>query len=282
MRLTERDKKIVLAVYQYRLLSSEQIEVLLFHSPKPHSKRSVCRLRLQLLYHHGFLDRLQLPVVMGEGRSHFVYALDKEGANLTANELGIAREKVGWKPSYNQVKPLFLDHTLAVNTVRVVLALLERASLLTVEQWVDEVSLQSKQYRDKVPYRMRGARIERAFPDGYYAISTPGASRSAHFFLEADQGTMTNTRWAGKIEAYVHFRSSSLAQKHYGTRNFRLLTVTTSQRRLDNLKQTTEGAGGDRYFWFTTKDQVDIWEPEKLLGKVWEVATRENTFSLFV
>ena len=101
------------------------------------------------------------------------------------------------------------------------------------------------------------------------------------FFLEADQGTMTNSRWSRKIKAYVQFRSSGLAQKHYGTKNFRLLTITTSQRRLHNLKQTSEGAGGNHYFWFTTKDQVDIWEPEKLLGKVWEVATRKNTFSLF-
>src|SRR5688500_10690348 len=78
MQLTERDKEIVLAVYEYRLLSAHQIGALFFPSAvdKPHSRRTACQRRLQLLYHHGFLDRLPQPVIMGEGRFPFVYGLD--------------------------------------------------------------------------------------------------------------------------------------------------------------------------------------------------------------
>jgi hypothetical protein len=84
-RLTERDRDIVLAVYQYRVLTTNQIETLFFKpkdsAPKsPYNSR--CRLRLQALYHAGYLRRDEQPQKMTEGRKPLLYSLDLEGAKL--------------------------------------------------------------------------------------------------------------------------------------------------------------------------------------------------------
>lgn len=281
MKLTKRDIEIVLAVYQYRLLASQQIEALFFSSSSSssHSRRSACQRRLQLLYHHGYLQRIARPVVMGEGRAPFVYALDEKGAKEVASELGIDREGVGWRPKDNQVSALFLDHTLAINDVRVVFNCLSKNNSWQVASWIDDTEFRSGQMQEKVPFRKKGASIERIYPDGYLVLTLEHSEKRLHFFLEVDRATMSNSRWQGKIHAYVHFRSSGLSFRHFGTRNFRVLCVTTSRARLENLMRATEAAGGNAFFWFTTQQNVDIWTPEKLVEKVWSVVGTEGLHS---
>lgn len=278
MQLTERDREIILAVYEYRLLSAHQVEALFFPSTsdKVHSRRSACQRRLQLLYHHGFLDRLPQPVILGAGRSPFVYALDQAGAGLVAKYLGIDRADIGWKPKYNELGAQFLDHSLAINDVRVVFQRLVEMGRLEAVEWTDEVALKAGERQDQVPYLMQGARVVRKYPDGYFTASLPHTEQQAHFFLEVDQGTMTNARWQEKVKAYHEFRQSGRSQKYYGTRNFRVLAVAPGERRLANLKRATEQAGGDHYFWFTTQDKVNIWQPEAILAFVWAVAGKEK------
>ena len=59
-------------------------------------------------------------------------------------------------------------------------------------------------------------------------------------------------------------------QASYRARSLRVLTVTTSQKRLANLKATTEQAGGGVMFWFTTLDVVKARErPDRA---IWHVA----------
>ena len=281
MRLTERDKRIVLAVHEYRLLSSPQIEVLFFPSEKPRGCKTSCQRRLQLLYHYGFLDRVALPTVIGAGRFPHVYAVDDVGADLVASVSGYDRADLGWKPASNVLGPQFVSHTLAVNDFRVALTRLATTSRFGLQEWIGESQFRSATMKDRVPFRLRGARVTRNYPDGYFASIAPGAERAAHFFLEVDRGTMSNRRWQEKVKAYIEFRSRGLSRKHFSTGNFRLLTVTTTARRLENLKNATERAGGDHYFWFTTRDNVDFWQPQKLLGPVWSVATKDGEWPLF-
>ena len=70
-------------------------------------------------------------------------------------------------------------------------------------------------------------------------------------------------------------------QKYFDTRNYRVLGVTTGERRMMNLKRATEQARGDHFFWFTTQDVVDIWQPETILDRVWLVASKEEQQALF-
>ena len=281
MQLTDRDQQIVLAIYEHRLLSAHQIEALFFpsSSPQSHSRRTACQRRLQLLYHHGFLACLPQPVVLGEGRVPFVYALDEAGAYLVATLLGVDSGEVNWKPKHNQISTQFLDHTLAINDVRVVLQQLVRRGHLELGQWVDEGALKSAERQEAVPYMMQGARVVRKYPDGYFTLVVN--DRQAYFFLEVDRGTESNVRWQEKIKAYHEFRESGESQRHYSTRNFRVLTVTTSDQRLQNLKKATEKAEGDHYFWFTIQERIDIWQPGCFLEPIWSIATKPDKLSLF-
>ncbi len=283
MRLTKRDPKIILAVYYYRLLSSPQIEALFFPSQpgKSHSRRSACQRRLQLLFHHSYLDRLFIPLVIGQGRTPFIYTLGTKGAALLATKLGVDAGTIRRQPKANKKGSLFLEHTLAVNDVRVMGDCLARTSQWQLTDWLDDSIFRQETYREKVPFRNQGIKVRRHFPDGYFVLQPADGVKKAHFFLEMDLGTMSNARWREKVEAYIQFRKSGRAAQHYGTNKFRLLTVTTSDRRLKNLKRTTEKAGGTHYFWFTTQAHIDIEQPENLLNPIWSVSTKKDKLALF-
>ncbi len=282
MRLTKRDREIITAVYAYKILASPQIEVLFFPSPgKTHSRRSACQRRLQLLFHHEYLDRLFIPLVIGQGRTPFIYTLGARGAALIATKLGLDAGTMRRQPKANKKGSLFLEHTLAVNDVRVMGDCLSRTSQWQLTSWLDDAIFRQEDYREKVPFRHQGAKVRRHYPDGYFIFQSADGLKKAHFFLELDLGTMSNARWREKVQAYTQFRESGRAAQHYGTNKFRLLTVTTSERRLANLKRTTEKAGGSRFFWFTIQDQIDIEQPENLLAPIWSVSTKKGQYALF-
>lgn len=283
MRLTKRDRKIIQSVFDYRVLSSPQIEALFFPSQPghPHSCRSACQRRLQLLFHHEYLDRLFIPLVIGQGRTPFIYTLGVKGAALLATKLGVDAGTIRRQPKANKKGSLFLEHTLAVNDVRVMGECLVRISRWQLADWQDDSQFRQETYQDKVPFRNQGAQVRRHFPDGYFVLQSVDGLKKAHFFLEIDLGTMSNARWREKVQAYIQFRESGRAAQHYGTNKFRLLAITTSEKRLANLKRTTEKAGGIHYFWFTTLAHIDIEQPENLLNPIWSVSTKEDKRALF-
>lgn len=282
MRLTKRDREIITAVYAYKILASPQIEALFFPSQpgKIHSRRSACQRRLQLLFHHAYLDRLFIPLVVGQGRTPFIYTLGAKGAALVATKMGLDAGVIRRQPKANKKGSLFLEHTSAINDVRVMGECLTRSSQWRLTHWLDDATFRQEDYQDKVPFRSQGMRIRRHYPDGYFILQSADGLKKAHFFLEMDLGTMSNARWREKVQAYIQFRESGRAAQHYGTNKFRLLAVTTSERRLTNLKKTTEKAGGTHNFWFTTKDQIDIERPDNLLNPIWSVSTKEDKKAL--
>ena len=251
------------------------------NSRETRTLRSVTQRRLQGLFHHGYLDRIQRPVVLGEGRNAFAYALDRRGADLIASMQDVDRATVGWRPKDNRFGPTFLDHLININSVRVVTQLLRCSDAFSRVEWIDELVLKSGAYQDKMPTYRRSGTPTRIFPDGFCAIWTLERQQPASFFLEVDQGTMQNALWANKIEAYRTFRDSGLSYRHFATKHFRVLAVVNSERRLQNLKRTTEKAGGIPFVWFTTIDQIDIWKPDNFLAEIWHVAGHEDAQALF-
>ncbi len=47
---------------------------------------------------------------------------------------------------------------------------------------------------------MCGVKAVRKYPDGYFIVNL-SSGQQAHFFLEVDQGTMTNALWQEKVRA---------------------------------------------------------------------------------
>ena len=84
--------------------------------------------------------------------------------------------------------------------------------------------------------------------------------------------------WAKKITTYLAYIRSGKYAARYGTRQGRILTVTTGQRRLANLKAITEERGGKARFWFTTLAQINA--GDILTDSIWSVATRTTVHPL--
>lgn len=270
MVLTRRDREIVKAVHSFRLLTRSQVETLLFQPDKGQdhpTKTSRCRLRLKLLYHHGFLERPPAGVQPGPGHGDFVYCLDRKGAELIAREEG---GEVDWRPKDKKLSPFFLQHTLRVNDFRIAVTLAARQRGWTLLEWVDEKRL--KGMEERVPDPSQPGKTLPFVPDGFFAVEV--GEKRVCFFLEVDRGTMPTNRFQTKVRAYLSFRQSGAAMERFKTRNFRVLTVTSGKKRLASLRKATEKGGGDRYFWFTTFSQIT---PEAVLtSSIWQVVSLEG------
>src|SRR6202162_6045033 len=119
MHLTHRDHAIISLFHRHRLLRSTQIVALLADSSQQLLRR------LQLLYHHGFLERprAQLDYYHKGGSRHIVYGIGNKGATLLKHELGLAAHKIHWGEKNRSVGRIFLEHALLVSDVMVTLEL---------------------------------------------------------------------------------------------------------------------------------------------------------------
>ncbi len=286
--LTNRDREILRQVYLFRLMTREQIERLLFppHNGQDHpTLTSRCRKRLKLLYHHSLLERIPVPSGAGLWAWRPVYRLAANGAKLIASELGTSISKLAyWGKNSDTdhrstgVSLLFIEHALKINDVRIAIVQEAIAQAYRLEKWIDDTKLKSQEMKDYVTTTSPRGQSERVavIPDAYFVLNL--GNRRAHFFLELDRATMSNKRWKTRILAYRAYVESGKYQKRYQTRSLRVLTVTTTHERLANIKKTTEDAGGDNLFWFTTFDQaVDY---KILSSPIWYVAGRPETATL--
>ncbi len=276
-RLTERDRQIIMVVYQYRILTTNQVEALFFTPTQDKAKslyNSRCRLRLQALYHAGYLKRDEQPQKMSEGRKPLLYSLDVEGAKLIAQMLDVPVADLEWRRKAPVISPFTLEHLLATNDVRVQVEITARRHGLEVSKWLDDHTLRQKGTTDYVMLKNKEGSEQRVslVPDGYFILENQEVRH--HQFLEIDMGTMTGMYakygrrdWARKVAAYLEYYRSGKYQERYSTRSMRVLTVTTSDRRLANLKAVTEKTGGKGRFWFTTFERLRGADP--LTGLSW-------------
>jgi hypothetical protein len=91
-------------------------------------------------------------------------------------------------------------------------------------------------------------------PDGYAEIAAPGRFLAA--FLEVDLGNETRAVWTKKVREYLRFAMSNTFPQQFRQDRFRVLGVTTSERRLEFLRLAT-ATETDRIFWFTTFDAIE-------------------------
>src|SRR5687768_3607631 len=117
--LTERDRIIIRLIYQHRFLRSYHIVDLIGDS------RQALLRRLQLLYHHGFLERprAQIEYYRHGGSHHMVYGLGNKGASLLRQELGVPIHGARWGEKNRSVRRIFFEHVLLVSDVMVALEL---------------------------------------------------------------------------------------------------------------------------------------------------------------
>lgn len=253
--ITDRDKAIIIFVYENRFLRRDQIQRLFFSD----ASLPACNMRLKKLYEHKFLDRLFKPVAVGSSQA--VYALDKRGAQVVSSFFQIPISQVNWSRDHNRVEFLFMEHTLAVSEFKISLdlALFKLSNTRLTFYRRGDKSLVSR-----VPDPNAKKKYLVVSPDAFLGIKDLGGN--SYFFIEADLGTETLSRFAEKIIAYKQFWKLGQYTEKYGYRNFRVLTIAESDRRLTNLIDVTRKAGGKNMFLFTTFKDMNDYTP---LGRIW-------------
>jgi len=272
MVLTPRDLLILRAVHRHRLLRSTHLMALSDGSPQTTLRR------LQLLFHHGYLDRppMQLDWYT-QGSEPLVYALGNRGAELLEAE-GVARPRgVRWETKKRNVSRVFLHHTLAVAEVMVAFEVAcrgrEGVRFIPPEEVLQRAPAETRRLR--LPFRWQvdvrhGGKPYRlgVEPDRVFALEFHGAPenrRRAYFFLEADRGTMPVTRkglaqtsFLRKLLAYQGTWRRELHRTHLGIPNFRVLTVAPSRERVEHLVEAcrTFSGGGSRLFLFAQGERL--------------------------
>jgi len=269
MQLTERDVQVILAIYRCRMLQRNHIERLFFPS------KNTANERLKHLYQNRFLERRWLPVEYGQGMGQAIYLLAERGADIVAQQLGIDRGSVNWREAHNWVRGLFLEHTLMVNELRITFYQAAQQQGYKIDAWIDEDQLKADRNYVYLTTANGTRRKVAVIPDAYFVLNM--GDRRAHFCLEVDRATEANKRWGMKVQAYQEYIRSGQYTERFGTRS--VMTVTTGEKRLANLRRATEEMNGGPIFWFTTIEKAHPGGVLKL--PIWKVSGRQVDSALY-
>lgn len=272
MALTPRDLAILRAVHRHRLLRSTHFVALSGGSPQ------VTLRRLQLLFHHGYLDRPPMQLDWyARGSEPLVYALGNRGAEVLERKGEVRRGGIRWDTKNRNLSRVFLRHTLAMSEVMIAfeVACREREGVQFIPPEEVLAGAPEATRRLRLPFRWQveirhggkpyhlGVEPDRVF--GLRFEGMPENRQRTYFFLEADRGTMPATRkglaqtsFLRKLLAYQETWRRGLHRKYLGIPNFRILTVTTSRVRVEHLAAACRLlAGGDsRLFLLTDQENL--------------------------
>jgi hypothetical protein len=272
--LTGRDRDILRLIHRHRFLRSLHITALAGGSPQQMLRR------LQLLYHHGYVERprAQLDYYLSGGSRHIVYGLGSRGAALLRKE-GVA-VRYNRRAKNRAVGRMFIEHALLVSDVIVAIELACGKSGTRLLTKTDLTSKPSFRWRVNVVGRVNLGVV----PDCTFALEyqdANGKTRCAHFFLECDRGTMpvirknlSQTSIYRKLLAYEATWRRGIHRSWFGFAGFRVLFVTTGAARMQAiLDACTKLKHGQGLFLFA--DTAILEKPANILSTGWRAANGE-------
>jgi hypothetical protein len=260
--LQERDVALLECLWQYRALTTSQLEALRGNDPNP-NLRFVSRLtltrRLKLLFHSKYVRRLARPSITGMQEP--VYLLDTEGAKA----LSLKHGEVTVRAPSQTPKLAALEHILSINQFRVSLTVASADSQLEVLEW--RTSGETK-------FRVV-ARKSTWIPDAGFTLKTPDLK--LFYFLEVDLGSEPSRILTEKCRNYYAFwQSGEFAEKYFCAPNvgFRVLFVGPTEKRAATILKSIEKLdAGQSMFWVTGLEEIT---PERILEPIWSNTKQEN------
>ena len=244
-QITPRDLEILRHVAEHRFIKSEWLIKL-----AGGSRQQVLR-RLNLLYHHGYLDRprAQLDYFHQGGSRSIVYGLASRGAGRLRRDLNMPFERMDWTTRNKHVGRLFLEHTLMVSDFMAALELdcraLSNTHLLYIHEMLGLVGDQEHEQISRRNSQLLHHRHRGIFPDKVFAleITRPdGSIKHIRYLLEADRGSMPIERRdhrqssvTGKLKAYQKAHQKRDLRSLLGTR-FQVLIIARGIERCKAIK----------------------------------------------
>lgn len=267
-RLMDRDVRVVLDIYKHRYLSVSQIAMLRFPSIQ------TARRRLRVLTDGNYVGGFTAP-----GTPETIYYIERKGADIVASYLQVALDDLKWIRNTRTPKDYyFLRHFLKANDFRIALTQgieSDNAGIKLlgyIPEYYGEKNDKGgsvKYIRDFICDTHDQSVVIHHTPDAVFALEKDG--KPALFFLEIDRGTevLTNPEkgFLKSLHFYLNYWVSGKYKRYHEDfvcepfRNFRTLIVTTSQARVDNMRQAAHNVSIDppqvkRFIWLATDDRL--------------------------
>jgi hypothetical protein len=304
-RITDRDLDILDAVLRYRFSPAAQIVRLVG------GNEDVTQRRLRKLWEHGLVNRWAFPGF--RTHSEFNYYLDtRQPLDLLAErrrleihpqmmeEIRSHREKdyAGAALRGQHMQLGFLNHSLMISRMHFMIEMACRKSrgAAELEAWSQggQIAGHKVEVR-KIRSSKRGGELfwgeadetERlpVEPDAMFTLRLPQrttGSQLAHFFYEADRGSMVIGDMLKKFRGYYHFVKKQQRHKEaFGVHPIRgVLVETTDEARGKRLMELASHplvcgqAKRTGLFWFTispllTDDNAYLDRPEVIFDRLW-------------
>jgi hypothetical protein len=250
MILTPRDAEILRLVARYRFLRSLHLSSLLGGS-----RQQLLR-RLQMLFHHGYLERpvSQIDYFLYGGSHAMVYGLGNRGAAYLHRTGALPAHRPDWSIRNYSIRRLFLDHALMVSDILVALEIACRTStnvqFLNISDFpmpdIKAVKCNPRQWTVHTPTFGEVGVV----PDAVFVLR-PSGGKEILCFLEADRGTMPvasqdrqRSSLARKFAAYSATRRNGLFRDQFGYSRVRAITITTTPERLNSIAECLRATVG--------------------------------------
>jgi DNA-binding Lrp family transcriptional regulator len=276
-RLTKDDVIIIRQLAQHRFLRSIHIAALV--------GRSIDRTndRLQRLFHAGYIDRprAQLDYYATSGSAPIVYALAGRGARLLIERDGIEFANVEWSRKNREAGRPFIEHQIELMNFFVALecAVRERSDVCLIRPVELSAEFPNQPFSGRNQFRLRAAFVQDGIshrvsvvPDLAFGLKFTDGSRRC-FMVEIDRGTMPivrsdirQTSFERKMRTYIGAHSARQHEKQFGWKNFRVLTVTTDEHRMNSMMEAlralgSSGSAGTLLFMFATRRELLSCDP---------------------
>jgi hypothetical protein len=256
--ITAGDVEIFRLLSEYRFLRREHLCALTGRPPKRLHRR------IYRLLDGGYIARIRLP------QQKHIYALSKAAIPVLVEQGSASPEEISRRLRTHELKELFIKHEMLIVDIHAVLALATRQGPVRLVDWRE-----GRELHDYVTIADYGGSVRLPVrPDAFFVLEDsrrPAGANRAHFFLEADRSTATQTRFQDKLKAYWHYLEQGLHTQKYSIKNFRMLTVTLTEERAKNLCGLAGAILPDRagkYFFFTSSKLFSINAPAPILDSV--------------
>jgi hypothetical protein len=210
--------------------------------------------RLLKLTRAGLLNRFFVGSIAAGRKA--IYTLTPRGGLL----IGTEYRRISRSHGKTLVGDLFIDHQMKINEIYAAVKFRPLPQAVRFIGW--------RAFHQPV------TQDSRVVPDGYVELSTVGGTRP--MFLEVDLGHQSMKVWQQKVRSYLQFALSGDFPRLFRQSQFRVLVITTSERRLKKIRSVI-AKQTDKIFWlsdFQTINRAGFW------SSVWHRPTGEQTLSL--
>ncbi len=277
IEITPRDLDILRAVEAHRYVRTDHVRQLLFARATARS----AQLRLQKLWHHGYIERAYLASVVGgerrppRGAGTPVYALGAKG------RLALHGERAASGPDGEFASASTIQHDLIVTDflVALIAAARDRAEL-----WVTE-TLHDWDFWKRLHGRKPGA-SGHLVPDGAVSIRRAGQAVPETYYLEVVRADVKagNGTLREKMLRYAEANHRGAFRELYGHERVRaILIATTSSVRAEHFRALSGTLPhGRQLFGFASYEDRDAdgravprFTAARILGLPWMTAGEE-------